>query len=140
MATNMTTRAGEDAIPAWIIWYGAILMVGAPLLYAVMTFLGPHLGVVTLADGSEIDTALFKYAVRNVAAAAITGYALFRRSAPMLFVVFVMRLLTESGDLLDTLLFGHLDTIGILSFVGIMLVVALGPYAIALRKLWPMAR
>jgi hypothetical protein len=111
-------------------------MIGAPLLYAIMTFMGSNLGMVTLTDGSEIDTGLFKYAVRNVAAAAITGYALYKQSAPMLLVVFIMRFITESGDLLDSLLFGNLDTTGVISFVAIMIVVALVPYTIAIRKLW----
>ena len=140
MTTDTTTKTYGDSIPTWIIWYGAIIMVGAPLLYAIMTFMGPNLGMMTLADGSMIDTGLFKYAVRNVAAAAITGYALYKRSAPMLLLVFFMRFLTESGDLLDSLLFGGLDTTGVISFVAIMVVFALGPYAIAIRKLWPMVR
>lgn len=115
-------------------------MIGAPLAYGIMTFMGPNLGSVSLADGSEIDTGLFKYAVRNVAAAVITGYALYKRSAAMLLLVFIMRFLTESGDLLDSLLFGNLDATGVISFVAIMVLVALGPYALAIRKLWPMVR
>ena len=134
--TNTITQATEHSIPKWIIWYGVIIMIGAPLLYAIMTFMGSNLGMVTLTDGSEIDTGLFKYAVRNVAAAAITGYALYKQSAPMLLVVFIMRFITESGDLLDSLLFGNLDTTGVISFVAIMIVVALVPYTIAIRKLW----
>ena len=136
--TNTITQATENSIPKWIIWYGVIIMIGAPLLYAIMTFMGSNLGMVTLADGSEIDTGLFKYAVRNVAAAAITGYALYKQSAAMLLVVFIMRFITESGDLLDSLLFGNLDTSGVISFVAMMVIVALVPYTIAIRKLWSM--
>jgi hypothetical protein len=136
MVTNLSTNANEDSIPRWIFWYATIIMIGAPLLYGIMTFMGPNLGMVTLANGSEIDTGLFKYAVRNVAAALITGYALYKRSAPMLLLVFIMRFITESGDLLDSLLFAGLDTAGVISFVAIMVVVALIPYAIAIRKLW----
>ena len=140
MTANTSTHGSEAGIPTWIFWYGIIIMIGAPLLYAIMTFMGPNLGMVTLADGSDIDTGLFKYAVRNVAAALITGYALYKRSAPMLLLVFIMRFITESGDLLDSLLFGGLDTTEVISFVAIMVVVALIPYAIAIRKLWTMVR
>ncbi|MGB7301149.1 MAG: hypothetical protein WBD34_17660, partial [Burkholderiaceae bacterium] len=85
------SKTGKDPIPNWIIWYGVIVMVGAPLGNAVMTFAGTNLGMVTLADGSEIDTALFEYAVRNIAAAVITGYALYKRSAAMLLIIFFMQ-------------------------------------------------
>lgn len=138
MTTNTTTEAGKGGIPTWIIWYGVIVMIGAPLIFAIITFMGPNLGLVTLADGSEIDSGLFKYAVRNLVAAVITGYALYKRSAPMLLLVFFMRFLTESGDLIDSLLFGDLDATGVLSLVAMMIVVFLGPYVIGIRKLWPM--
>ncbi len=140
MTTNSTTEDGKDAIPTWIIWYGIIVMIGAPLIFAIITFMGPNLGMVNLADGSVIDSGLFKYAVRNLVAAVITGYALYKRSAPMLLLVFFMRFLTESGDLLDSLLFGELDATGVLSLVAMMIVVFLGPYVIGIRKLWPMVR
>lgn len=140
MDKSTTTETGKNAIPTWMIWYGIIVMIGAPLIFAVMTFMGPNLGVVTLADGAEIETGLFKYAVRNIVAAVITGYALYKRSAPMLLLVFFMRFLTESGDLLDSLLFGNLDTMGIISLVAMMVIVFLGPYVIGIRKLWPMVR
>lgn len=140
MTNNTIKNASESSIPKWIFWYGTIIMIGAPGIYAIMTFMGPNLGMVTLSDGAEIDTGLFKYAVRNVAAAIITVYALYKRSAPMLLLVFIMRFITESGDLLDSLLFAGLDAAGVISFVLIMVVVALVPYAIAIRKLWTMVR
>lgn len=140
MATNTSRDVDEGSIPQWIFWYGAIVMVAVPLVYAVMTFVGPNLGEVTLSDGEEIDTALFKYGVRNVAAAAITAVALFRRSAPMLLLVFLMRFITESGDLLDIVFFIGESTAEILSFVVIMVLFALIPYAIGIRQLWPMVR
>ena len=113
---------------------------GAPLIFAIVTFMGPNLGLVTLADGAEIDTGLFKYAVRNAVAAAITGYALYKRSAPMLLLVFFMRFLIESGDMLDSFLFGNMDATGVISLVVMMIVVFLGPYVIGIRQLWPMVR
>ncbi|MGB7303036.1 MAG: hypothetical protein WBD13_02055 [Burkholderiaceae bacterium] len=131
---------GKDPIPNWIIWYGVIVMVGAPLANAVMTFAGTNLGMVTLADGSEIDTALFEYAVRNIAAAVITGYALYKRSAAMLLIIFFMQFMTEAGDFLDSLLLGETDVVGIASFVAMMIFLAFIPYTIAIRKLWPMVR
>lgn len=135
-----TINGSKSAIPRWIIWYGIIVMIGAPLIFAITTFMGPNLGLVTLANGSEIDTGLFKYAVRNLVAAIITGYALYKRSAAMLLLVFFMRFLTESGDMVDSLLFGNLDTTGVLSLVAMMVVVFLGPYVIGIRQLWPKVR
>lgn len=138
--TSPASKTRKDPIPKWIIWYGVIVMIGAPLGNAIMTFMGPDLGVVTLADGSDIETGLFKYAVRNVAAAVITGYALYKRSAAMLLIVFFMRFMTEAGDLLDSLLFGNMDVVGIASFVALMIFLAFVPYTIAIRKLWPIVR
>lgn len=130
----------KDPIPTWIMWFGVIVMIGAPLGNVFMTLTGPDLGMVTLADGSEAETGLFKYAVRNIAAVVITGFALYWRSAAMLVVVFIMRFITEAGDLLDALLFGEMDTVGIASYVAMMVFLAFIPYTLAIRKLWPMAR
>lgn len=115
-------------------------MIGAPLGNVIMTLTGPDLGMVTLADGSETETGLFKYAIRNIAAVVITGFALYKRSAAMLLIVFIMRFITEAGDLLDALLFGELDIVGIASYVAMMVFLAFIPYTLAIRKLWPMTR
>ncbi len=130
----------KDTIPIWIIWFGIILMIGVPLGNAVMTLVGPDLGSVTLADGTETETGLFKYAVRNIAAAVITVFALYRRSAAMLVVVLIMRFITEAGDLLDAILFAQMDSTGITGYTSAMIFLAFIPYTIAIRQLWPMAR
>lgn len=135
-----TKQVTKDLIPKWIYWYGAIIMVGAPLIFGVMTLMGPNIGMVTLDDGAIIDTALFKYGVRNIAAAVITLFALFKRSAPMLLAIFIMRFITEAGDLLDSLLFAELDTTSNLSYAAMMLFIAFIPYLLGVRKLWPMVR
>ena len=140
LTNESATSSSGDPIPTWIMWFGLIVMVGAPLAYAMMTFMGPDLGVVTLADGSQAETGLFKYAVRNVAAVAVTGFALYKRSAAMLLLVFLMRFATEAGDLLNGLLFGNLDAAGIAGLVGMMVLLAFVPYAIAIKQLWPMVR
>ena len=140
MNIDSAADTGKDPIPTWIMWFGVIVMIGAPLGNVIMTLTGPDLGMVTLADGSETETGLFKYAIRNIAAVVITGFALYRRSAAMLVVVFIMRFITEAGDLLDALLFGEMDTVGIASYVAMMVFLAFIPYTLAIRKLWPMAR
>ena len=137
---NSAADTGKDSIPAWIMWFGVIVMIGAPLGNVIMTLTGPDLGMVTLADGSETETGLFKYAIRNIAAVVITGFALYKRSAAMLLIVFIMRFITEAGDLLDALLFGELDIVGIASYVAMMVFLAFIPYTLAIRKLWPMTR
>lgn len=134
------TETSRDPIPRWILWYGAIIMAGFPFLTGIMTLTGANLGVIALADGSSIDTGLFKYAIRNIAAGVIMGIAVYMRSAAMLLVCFIMRFITEAGDLLDSLLFGDMGTSGILGFVGLMIVFAFVPYTIGIRQLWPMVR
>lgn len=138
MITDKTTIEKQDKIPTWIFWYGIIVMVGAPLIFGIMTITGPDIGTKTLADGSTIDTGLFKYGIRNIAAAVITGFALYKRSAAMLLVVFIMRFITEAGDLLDAYLFGGLDTTSLLSYAAMMVFIAFVPYSLGIRKLWPM--
>ena len=140
MTNRDTIKESQDVIPTWIFWYGVIIVVGAPLLYGIMHLTGPDLGMKTLADGSTFDTAVFKYAIRNIAAAVVAAFALYKRSVPMLLIVFIMRFITEGGDLLDAFLFGELDTTSMLSYAGMMVFVALIPYALAIRTLWPMTR
>lgn len=134
------TDTHHDAIPKWIFWYGAIILAGFPLVTGVITLTGSNIGTVALADGTQMDTGLFKYAIRNIAAAVAMGFALYMRSAAMLVVVLIMRFITEAGDLLDGLLFGDMGTTGILSYIGLMVVFAFVPYTIAIRQLWPMVR
>lgn len=140
MTKSETIRRNQDSIPTWIIWYGIIIMVGTPLYYGITNLMSPDVGMQNLADGSTIDTAIFKYAVRNIAAALVTIFALYKRSAPMLLLIFIMRFITESGDLLDAFFFGELDTTSMLSYAAMMVFVALIPYALGIRKLWPMVR
>lgn len=135
-----TKQDKQSSIPKWIYWYGAVIMVGAPLIFGIMTLMDTNVGMVTLEDGSMIDTALFKYGVRNIAAAIITAFALLKRSAPMLLAIFIMRFITEGGDLLDSLLFAELDMTSNLSYAAMMLFIAFIPYALGIRKLWPMVR
>lgn len=130
---------GKDRIPNWIVWFGIIVMIGAPLANAIMTIAGPNLGIVTLVDGTQAETGLFKYAVRNLAAAAITAFALYKRSAPMLLLVFFTRFITEAGDLLDGLIFGQMNTTSIALYTAAMILFAFVPYTLAIRKLWPMS-
>lgn len=140
MTDIKTTNDKQNSIPKWIFWFGIIVMIGSPLYYSIMTLMGPDIGTQTLADGSTIETGLFKYAVRNFAAVAITAFALYKRSAGMLLVVFIMRYFTEAGDLLDAYLFGNLDSTSMLSYAAMMVFLAFIPYTIAIRQLWPMAR
>lgn len=131
---------GKDAIPTWMIWFGVIVMIGAPLANVIMTLLGPNIGTVTLADGAQAETGLFKYAVRNLAAVVITAFALYKRSAAMLVLVFIMRFITEAGDLIDGLLFGQMNATGIAGYIAAMIFLAFIPYTIAIFQLWPMVR
>lgn len=140
MTTSTTTIDKQDKIPTWIFWYGVIVMVGAPLIFGVMTIMGPDIGTKTLSDGSTIDTGLFKYGIRNIAAAAVTIFALYKRSAAMLLVIFIMRFITEAGDLLDAYLFSGMDSTSLLSYAAMMVFIAFVPYSLGIHKLWPMVR
>lgn len=139
MTTN-TSIDNKDKIPTWIFWYAVIVMVGAPLAFGVMTIMGPDIGTKTLADGTTFDTGLFKYGIRNIAAAAITIFALYKRSAAMLLAIFIMRFITEAGDLLDAYLFSGMDSTSLLSYAAMMVFIAYIPYTLGIRKLWPMVR
>jgi len=138
MNTSKTTKTNQGAIPKWIYWYGAIIMVGAPLIFGIMTIMNSNIGMVTLEDGSTIETSHFKYGMRNIAAALVTAFALYKRSAAMLLVLFIMRFIIEAGDLLDSILFAELDTTSMLSYAAIMVFLAFVPYTLGIRKLWPM--
>lgn len=140
MTESKVLKDDQAAIPKWIYWYGAIIMVGAPFIFGVMTLMDPNIGMVTLEDGSKIDTALFKYGVRNIAAALITAFALYKRSASILLAVFIMRFMIEAGDLIDSLLFAGLDTTSNIIYAALMVFLAYIPYALGIRKLWPMVR
>lgn len=140
MNANLTTNTTQHSIPKWIYWYGAIIMVGAPLIFGIMTLMGSNIGMATLEDGSVIDTALFKYGVRNIAAAVITIFALYKRSAAMLLAVFIMRFIVEGGDLLDAFLFAEMDSTSLMSYAAMMVVLAFVPYTLGIRKLWPMVK
>lgn len=140
MTTSNSSIDKQDKIPTWIFWYGIIVMVGAPLIFGIMTIVGPDIGTKTLADGTTFDTGLFKYGIRNIAAAVVTIFALYKRSAAMLLIIFIMRFITEGGDLLDAFLFSGMDSTGLLSYAAMMVFIAFIPYSLGIRKLWPMAR
>lgn len=140
MNTTVSTDAKQDLIPKWIYWYGAIIMVGAPLMFGIMTIMDPNVGMVTLADGSIIETSHFKYGMRNIAAAIVTAFALYKRSAAMLLVLFIMRFIVEGADLVDSVLFAGMDTTSILSYTAIMVLVAFVPYTLGIKRLWPVVR
>lgn len=140
MKTSITTKTDQHSIPKWIYWYGAIIMVGAPLIFGIMTIMDPNIGMVTLEDGSVIETSHFKYGMRNIAAAVVTAFALYKRSAAMLLIMFIMRFIVEAGDLLDSILFAQMDTTSLISYAAIMVVLAYIPYTLGIRKLWPMVR
>ncbi len=133
---NLLEKEASDEIPRWIFWFALVVMMGAPLLFGVGTFLGAELGPVTLEDGSIIDTSNVKYAWRNLVAAGMVLFALYWRSARMLLLIFLMRFATEAGDGIDTILNGDLETTSLIIFLVVMVVVFLAPYTYGIRKLW----
>ncbi|MCH8906388.1 MAG: hypothetical protein IH840_04790 [Candidatus Heimdallarchaeota archaeon] len=128
--------SATDDLPRWMMWYGVLVMIGAPLAFGLMTFFTADLGEVTLLNGTTIDTGNVKYGLRNLVAAIIAGLALYKRSKRMMLLVFIMRFLTEFGDFLDTVVYGSLSSMELIFFFVFMVVVFLAPYIYGIKTLW----
>ncbi|MCH8906051.1 MAG: hypothetical protein IH840_03095 [Candidatus Heimdallarchaeota archaeon] len=126
----------KSELPAWIWWYGIIVMVGAPLAFGLLTVFTAELGEVELMDGTMIMTGNGAYAIRNLAAAVMTVFALYRRSESMLLLIFIMRLLTDAGDGISIVLSGMFDGIAMVGFLVAMTAIFWGPSIYGIRTLW----
>ena len=130
------SESTKDELPTWMMWYGVLVMIGAPLAFGLMTLLTQPLEQIAFVDGSTMDNGNFKYALRNLVAATIAGIALYKRSERMLLLVFIMRFLTEAGDFVDIAAYGDNSSTELIFTLIFMIVVFLGPYVYGIKTLW----
>ena len=121
----------KTPLPWWLI----VIIV----LETLPMFLGPYAAVTRPAfmggpEAETINQAAFIYSIRNLAVGVALILATALRSAPMLFVLILVRLITDFGDLPTILTFELVQnealTIGIFVFLYYI------PALIALRFLW----
>ena len=108
-------------IPRWIIFYGyfqALLVIG----FGAMFFINSNPTVVS-------DPSWF-VGGRNVAILAILLLALIRKDAKFLFAAYLLRLIVDLGDMVNTLLAGEFVTA--LSFIPLVII----PLAYGAWTLW----
>ena len=97
-------------------------------LSTVVFFFDPEMAPFELGSGAAVDF----YIIRNVAAALVTLFALYRRSASMILLMFIQRLLTDGSDFVVALNRGedYLLPLLVLTFV------IIGPSVWGIRTLW----
>ena len=117
-------------IPYWVLGI-AVLMALAPLALTIMGYMDPSSGPGVLpGDNPSLAGTYGLFLSRNLATAVIMIFAIAMRSPGMMFNAFMMRILSDGFDIINTLVGGGPFPI---SFV-VLIVIAL-PAAWAL---WPM--
>jgi len=97
-------------IPIWIMIWG-LLMALLPLGFVAVAYFNPsYFSEEWVARGvSRLDDVYGNYVARNMASALIMIFALWQRSAAMLIVAFLMRLLSDMFDVIHLSVAGTLD-------------------------------
>lgn len=106
---NAVNQDVSDIMPKWIFFFGCLLAViggGAGVLGLVSptAFFNDFPSFDNWADISYVTTG---WGIRNLAMCAAMLLALWLKTPSVIGVVFSMRFLTESADLLNTLATGH---------------------------------
>lgn len=138
---NSLGKDGSDDLPKWIFYFGCLLILigcGSGLLglFSPITFFNDFPNFTGWNDISYVTTG---WGIRNLAMGAAMILALWLRTPSAIGVIFSMRFLTESGDLLNTLATGHGgmgQSLGVVAVIWI--VVFLIPEALAAR--WGLTR
>lgn len=102
----MTTQSQKSAVPMWVLAYTGFLIVlgfGAGMLALVSP---QNIFLNVTIDFSQITAITSMFAARNVALGSIAAYALFKRDAKFLLMVFAARFVVEVLDLIITLATG----------------------------------
>ena len=121
----------KTPLPWWLI----VIIV----LETLPMFLGPFVAVTRPAfmggpEAEVINQAAYIYSIRNIAVGIALILATMLRSAPMLFVLILVRLITDLGDLPTVLTFGLVQNEALT--IGIFVLLYYIPALIALRYLW----
>lgn len=134
-------QRGADDLPSWIFYFGCLLAViggGAGLLGVLSPtmFFSDFPNFSAWSDISYVTTG---WGIRNLAMCGAMLLALWLKTPSAIGVIFSMRFLTESGDLLNTLFTGHGSMGASLGLVALIwIVVFLIPEALAAR--WGLTR
>ena len=120
----------KTPLPWWLI----VIIV----LETLPMFLGPYIAVTRPAfmggpEAEVINQAAYIYSIRNIAVGIALILATIWRSAPMLFVLILVRLITDLGDLPTVLTFGLVQNEALT--IGIFVLLYYIPALIALRYL-----
>ena len=115
-------------LPRWVVIYGIAVMFLAPFGFSLVAFFNPEMLPFDIGSGD----AVVLYAIRNMAAALVTLFALYRRSASMMLLMFIQRLLTDGPDFLATLA-GSESSFPMLVM---MIIFFYGPSIWGIRTLW----
>ena len=123
--------SGDTKLPWWLLVIIA--------LETLPMFIGPYValtrpGFMGGPEAEAINQAAYIYSARNFAVGIALVTALFLRSAPMLFILIVIRLITDLGDLPTLLHFSLVQNTELV--IGIFVFLYYVPAVIALRFLW----
>ena len=120
-------------IPVWIMIWG-FFMALIPLGFGLLGYFNADsffAGALTTSGSAIFGGPAGAYVGRNMAAGITTFFALSQRSASMLILAFVLRIVTDVFDLLNATIGGTLN--GTLVFFAALL---MGGSAFAIFKLW----
>ena len=123
--------SGYTKLPWWLLVIIA--------LETLPMFIGPYValtrpGFMGGPEAETINQAAYIYSARNFAVGIALLIALFLRSAPMLFILIAIRLITDLGDLPTLLSFDLVQNKALT--VGIFVFLYYIPAVFALRFLW----
>lgn len=121
-------------IPKWITLFGGLLAVFG-LALGVMGYLKPELVIPGFTgDTSAHQMAIWMTSARNIAMGVVMLYALFSKSPALIGLAFVMRLVTELGDMPATAVSGVMGISPAIIYV-VYILLFITPEILAIRKM-----
>lgn len=96
-------------IPTWITVFGGVLAAFG-LFLGVMGYIKPDMVILGfIEDTNAHSMAIWMTSARNIAMAAVMGYALFLKQPALIGLAFLMRLVTEFFDMFGTAASGVME-------------------------------
>ena len=126
--SETTTRS----LPLWIWIYAVVVMVGMSLALVVVLLVSPGSIFPELAGVSMLDGPTKIFISMNLAAALATIFALYRRAASMMLLLFMMVFLQDISDYAFSIISGEY----LFPFVLFLIFVIWVPSAWGVRSLW----
>lgn len=131
MSKDTATTSMMGAIPRWVYGYALFLTV----LSFGMAYVGYFQPSIAFGEGSTPGAETAFYAARNLAIGVMFAVALYKKSVPMLGLLFVGRFVVELADLGATLVY-NLVAMHPLAVIATWLTVFLLPEALAIKYLF----